>query len=58
MNRGENLASGYTDDAAAVLGWRNSQSHYQNMVTPEFRKIGVGKYTLYGKVYTVQYFST
>jgi uncharacterized protein YkwD len=57
-NKGENLASGYTEDEAAVLGWRNSQSHYENMVTPEFRKIGVGKYTLYGKVYTVQLFST
>ena len=57
-NKGENLASGYNEDEAAVLGWRNSQTHYQNMVTPEFRKIGVGKYTLYGKVYTVQLFST
>jgi len=58
MNKGENLAYGYNDDAAAVLGWRNSPEHYQNMVTPEFRKIGVGKYTLNGKVYTVQLFST
>lgn len=58
QRKGENLAAGYSDDGGACVGWKNSQGHYANMIKSEFRRLGVGKYTLYGKTYTVQLFST
>lgn len=55
---GENLAYGYTSDLGACNGWRNSEGHYANMINPAYTKIGIGKYTLNGKTYWVQFFSS
>ncbi len=39
---GENIAAGYRSPASVVEGWRISQGHYENMVNPNFTKLGVG----------------
>ncbi|MDO4436162.1 MAG: CAP domain-containing protein [Cardiobacteriaceae bacterium] len=39
----ENITQGYKDSQGAVLtSWRNSQAHYQNMINPQYTKIGIG----------------
>lgn len=55
---GENLAYGYATDSGACQGWRNSTTHYENMINENYTKIGIGKYTLNGKTYWVQFFSS
>ncbi len=45
---GENLAVGFSGAADVVAAWQNSQSHYANLIDPEFKDIGVG---LSGGVY-------
>lgn len=55
---GENLAYGYATDSGACQGWRNSTDHYSNMINEKYTKIGIGKYTLNGKTYWVQFFSS
>ena len=39
---GENIAAGQTSAASVVKGWKNSPSHYQNMINASFTKLGVG----------------
>ena len=39
---GENLAVGFTSTGAVMNGWINSPTHYDNLVKPEYREIGVG----------------
>lgn len=39
---GENLAMGFSSSEDVVNGWTKSQTHYANMVDPEFSEIGVG----------------
>lgn len=39
---GENMAAGRATAAKAVEQWRNSTGHYQNLMNPNFTKIGVG----------------
>lgn len=39
---GENIAAGYTDAAAVVAGWMQSEGHRRNILNPDFREIGVG----------------
>ena len=53
---GENLAYGFSDDLDIMGEWRKSNDHYQNMIKPKFKKIGIGKYTFSGKTYWVQLF--
>lgn len=55
---GENLANGYASDEAACQGWRKSEGHYENMINPEFTKMGIGKYTFNGKTYWAQLFQS
>lgn len=55
---GENLAKGFTSDATACQGWRDSPDHYSNMIKPDFYKIGIGKYYFNGTTYWVQVFSS
>lgn len=55
---GENLAAGYSSDASACNGWKNSQLHYENIINTSFNKLGVGKYELNGKTYWVQLFQS
>lgn len=57
---GENIAAGYnglSTAAEAVNGWRNSPGHYANIMTPDFRSIGVGHFTKDRCSYWVQCFS-
>jgi uncharacterized protein YkwD len=39
---GENLAMGFETANDIVGGWKNSRTHYMNMIDPEFTEIGVG----------------
>lgn len=39
---GENIAAGQTSASSVVKGWKNSPSHYQNMINASFTKLGVG----------------
>ena len=55
---GENLGKGYTSAEGVVKGWRNSPTHYENLVNPKFNKIGIGKYTYQGVTYWAQEFSS
>jgi uncharacterized protein YkwD len=41
---GENIASGFTEEQAVVLGWLSSPKHCQNMMSPNFTEMGVGRY--------------
>lgn len=42
MTAGENIAAGQRDAQEVVTAWKNSPGHYQNMVNPDFKKLGVG----------------
>ena len=54
--RGENIA-GYSSNVKSTFEqWKESQGHYENMVSPNFTKIGIGKVTLNNKSYWVQLF--
>ncbi len=39
---GENLAMGFTGPEEVINGWNRSQTHYRNMIDPDFTQIGVG----------------
>ncbi len=57
---GENIEVGYNSMITAeqaVTGWRNSPGHYANIMTPEFRSIGIGHVTMNGCSYWTQSFS-
>ncbi|MCX6794805.1 MAG: CAP domain-containing protein [Candidatus Falkowbacteria bacterium] len=57
---GENLAMGYDNAAEVMTAWENSQTHYSNLVDPNFKEIGValagGTYKEQDTVFTAQYF--
>ncbi len=59
---GENLAIGYQSDVNAFNAWVSSPSHYQNIIDPNFNKIGVAEVSgmMHGKNKTVivQLFAT
>jgi uncharacterized protein YkwD len=39
---GENIAAGYTSPPSVVAGWMNSPGHCRNIMSADFRAIGVG----------------
>lgn len=39
---GENIAAGYISPAAVVEGWMNSEGHRENILDPNYNKLGVG----------------
>jgi len=39
---GENLAMGFATAEEVVKGWKNSRTHYMNMIDRDFTEIGVG----------------
>ena len=39
---GENIGWGYDTAEAVCTAWKNSQSHFENIMNPEFVKIGIG----------------
>ena len=47
MYAAENIAVGYGTPKETVDGWMNSDSHRENILNPEFTKIGVGYYSGY-----------
>ena len=38
---GENLAIGYNNAEELVVAWKNSPTHYENIIDPSFKEIGV-----------------
>jgi len=57
---GENLAMGYDNAEEVMSAWKNSPTHYSNLVDPNFKEIGValagGTYKEQDTVFTAQYF--
>lgn len=57
---GENLAMGYDNAEDAMTAWRNSPTHYKNLVDSHYRDIGVsisgGQYKGKDAVFIAQYF--
>ncbi len=57
---GENLAIGFSDAEKTMQAWQNSPTHYQNLVDPDFKEIGVstvhGNYKERGVIFSVQHF--
>ena len=54
---GENIANGYTSAASVSQGWKKSPGHYENMISENFSKIGIGVYKLEDSYYWVQLFT-
>ncbi|MFP7494205.1 CAP domain-containing protein [Terribacillus saccharophilus] len=44
---GENIAAGYTDAPAAMVGWLNSEGHRKTMLDDTYKELGVGVYRYY-----------
>lgn len=40
--RSENIAAGYSSPQAVMKAWNNSPGHYQNIIDPYIRSIGIG----------------
>jgi len=57
---GENLAMGYDTASEAMDAWKNSPTHYSNLVDPNFNEIGValagGSYLEKDTIFGAQYF--
>lgn len=55
---GENIAAGYKSAAQVMAGWMSSTGHRNNILSPNFRSMGVGMATdAQGMVFWVQCFS-
>lgn len=39
---GENIARGYATPEAVCAAWKDSETHYENIMNPEFTRIGIG----------------
>ena len=60
LTRGENIAAGQTSPSAVMSSWMGSSGHKDNILDPDFTKIGVGYYSAPNdpyKYYWVQVFS-
>lgn len=57
MAAGENIACGQTTASAVSKSWKNSSGHYENMISGDYSKIGIGVYKLDGAYYWVQLFT-
>ena len=53
---GENIASRQRSAKEVSYAWKGSQSHYENMISSSFTRIGVGVINFYGTYYWVQLF--
>lgn len=57
---GENLAVGFSKAEDVVLAWKNSPTHYDNIIESNFKEIGVaiadGKFNQVDTAYIAQYF--
>ena len=58
---GENLAIGYTDSNELINAWKNSPTHYDNIIDPNFQEVGVaissGIFDNIDTVLAAQYFA-
>ena len=58
---GENLAIGFSDADDVVAAWKESSTHYSNLIDPDYTQIGVGvvsgDYNSYETTLTAQYFA-
>lgn len=41
-NAGENIGWGYADAESVCEAWKNSETHYENIMNPEFTRVGLG----------------
>lgn len=48
---GENVSAGYNTVVAGLVGWMNSPGHCSNMMSPNFREVGVGAAAAPGDTY-------
>jgi uncharacterized protein YkwD len=56
---GENVAEGFPDGKAVMVGWMNSPGHKANILKPEYRLLGVGAVqNSQGRWYSAQVFGT
>lgn len=59
---GENLAVGFDNAEDVMTAWKNSPTHYSNLVEPSYREIGVsvagGQYKEKDTVFIAQYFGS
>lgn len=55
---GENLAEGFYNTDLIVTAWINSPTHYENIVKPEYREIGIGVADCGHKQVIVNWFGT
>lgn len=57
---GENLAIGFSDASDVIAAWKESPTHYSNIIDPDFTEIGVGvvsgDYNGYETILIAQYF--
>lgn len=56
ITAGENIAYGAATPSAVMNGWMNSQGHRENILSPDFKYIGVGCYSKNGTLYWTQIF--
>lgn len=54
---GENIAKGYSSAASVSKGWYNSKGHYENMISDNFGRIGIGFANANSTNYWVQLFA-
>ncbi|MBQ9895632.1 MAG: DUF4214 domain-containing protein [Ruminococcus sp.] len=53
---GENIASGYTSASAVMTGWMNSQPHRENILSTDYKYIGIGVVNVNGRYHWTQLF--
>lgn len=54
---GENIAYGYNTPEAVMTAWMNSEGHRANILSKNYKHIGIGVYEVNGTVYCEQLFS-
>ena len=57
ITAGENISYGYSDANSVSEGWKNSEGHYENMISSKFSQIGIGVFEIEGTYYWVQLFN-
>ncbi len=59
---GENLAIGFDTPESVIDAWKNSPTHYSNIIDPDYTEIGVGvisgKYNSYDTILIAQHFGS
>ncbi len=54
---GENIAAGQSSASAVMSSWMNSKDHKANILSKNYKSIGIGSFTNNGTTYWVQVFS-